>query len=251
MLLYLLAVIAVCALYLLSSSILAWYRLRHFKGPFLASFSYLWLAKTTLSGKSWKIYMETRDKFGEGLIRIGPDLLITDDAEMIRRMSAARSPYTRSAWYTSLRMDPYRHSMMSTLDIALHDDIKAKTAAGYSGREVPTLETDIDGQIADLKDLIRRKYLSTDTCTRPIDFAQAPQYFGLDSISKIAYGKEFGFLAADTDVNGYISTMEAMSLFFAFCANIPFARNIFFSPFMLKLAGPKSTDLAGPGLLMR
>ncbi len=33
------------------------------------------------------------------------------------------------------------------------------------------------------------KYLSTDEKTRPIDFGAAVQYYTLDAISKVAFGK--------------------------------------------------------------
>lgn len=41
-----------------------WYRLRHFKGPWLASISELWLAKTALSGSFHTILMDTNKKYG-------------------------------------------------------------------------------------------------------------------------------------------------------------------------------------------
>jgi len=41
-----------------------WYRLRDFKGPWLASFSEIWLAKTALSGSFHNILMDTNKKYG-------------------------------------------------------------------------------------------------------------------------------------------------------------------------------------------
>ncbi len=137
------------------------YRLRHFKGPFLASFSYLWLFRTAISGSAYKIHVATREKYGGRLVRVGPNILITDDPEIIQRINAVRGGYGKSTWYSVMRLDPYTHNMISTLDQASHDDIRAlRTAAGYSGRDVPGMEKDIDQQIDNSKALIRRKYLS-------------------------------------------------------------------------------------------
>lgn len=41
-----------------------------------------------------------------------------------------------------------------------------------------------------------------------MDFAKAAQYFTLDVISDLAFGKPFGFLATDSDVHDYIKMTE-------------------------------------------
>ena len=43
-----------------------WYRLRSFKGPWLASFSEIWLARTALSGCFHTILMEANKDYGQG-----------------------------------------------------------------------------------------------------------------------------------------------------------------------------------------
>lgn len=41
-----------------------WYRLRDFKGPWLASFSEVWLARVALSGSFHTILMDASKKYG-------------------------------------------------------------------------------------------------------------------------------------------------------------------------------------------
>ena len=41
-----------------------WYRLRSFKGPLLASFSDLWLIRSTISGSSHLDFFEVTEKYG-------------------------------------------------------------------------------------------------------------------------------------------------------------------------------------------
>jgi hypothetical protein len=247
---YALAGIVGLVVYYVLTSITSYYRLREFKGPFFASFSYLWLARTDNSGESWRIHQEVRKKYDSSLIRIGPDLLITDDADIIRRMSAARSSYRRGEWYNACRIDVHNPSMFGTRDTVWHDDIKARASFGYSGKELPNLEHDIDQQIFNLKKYIRSKYLSTTQRTTPLDFAHASQFFALDVISKVAFGEEFGFLAADKDVNGYIKAMEIFAPFVTLCSDIPSMRKIFLSDWMMAFVGPKHTDKEGPGRIM-
>lgn len=38
-------------------------------------------------------------------VRIGPNDLVTNDAQLLYRMSAARSTYTRSGWYNTQEVD--------------------------------------------------------------------------------------------------------------------------------------------------
>jgi hypothetical protein len=244
----------VFATYQIFTSIVAWYRLRRFPGPILASFSYLWLAQTAVSGAAWKRHMAVRERYSRGgtnpIVRVGPNVLIHDNPDIHRHINSARSRYAKADWYASMRFDPYVHTMFSTKDRALHDDVKARTAAGYSGKDVPMLEADIDSQVENLKALIRRKYLSTGQTTRPVDFARVANYFTLDSLTKIAYGNEFGYLATDSDMNGYIKLMESTSLIFALSADVPWIGSLMSSDFMLKSFGPKPTDTAGMGSMM-
>lgn len=46
------------------SRVKAWWRLRHFKGPWLASFSSLPMAKIAMSGKMYATYTEINKKYG-------------------------------------------------------------------------------------------------------------------------------------------------------------------------------------------
>jgi len=107
--------LAVLAAYYIIRSIKAWYRLRHFQGPFLASFSYLWMVRTVTSGHAWKIHLDNSEKYGGPFVRIRLDVLITDSAEMIRRMNAARSPYRRDGWYDAFLTNPYSCAMVAPI----------------------------------------------------------------------------------------------------------------------------------------
>ena len=99
------------------------------------------------------------------------------------------------------------------------------TTGQYAGKENPNLEAEIDEQIASFISLIHRKYLSKGATLRPMDFGQTAQYFTLDVITKIAYGKEFGFVARDEDVHGYIRTTEETVPVLAFFTMVPWANS--------------------------
>lgn len=78
----------------------------------------------------------------------------------------------------------------------------------YSGRENPELESSVDVHVAELVQLIRSKYCSTETKSNPFDLGKKTQYLALDVISHIGFGEPFGDLLADQDVGGYIEDAE-------------------------------------------
>lgn len=80
--------------------------------------------------------------------------------------------------------------------------------ARYSGRENTELETSVDRHVCSFTELIRRKYISTDSRVIPMDLSKKVQYLTLDIISTIGLGRPFGMLLADADVDAYIQSSE-------------------------------------------
>lgn len=95
--------------------------------PRVAGFSYLWVLKATASGRLAGVYDGLVQKHGH-LVRVGPELVLTDDPEVLRRMSAARSSYGKHAAYKATIRHPDHDSMFSVVDVARHDQIKSKLA---------------------------------------------------------------------------------------------------------------------------
>ncbi|KAK1975068.1 pisatin demethylase [Colletotrichum cereale] len=234
------------------SAVYAWNRLRSFPTPsFLASFSYLWLARTTYSGKQYWVHRELHRKYGP-LVRIGPNEIMTDDPEIIKKISSARSSYHRGGWYTTGRFNPYHDNMFSLLDPASHSKAKSRTAAAYGGRDVPAVEPGVDDQVNTLVDLIRKKYASPAAdLPRPLlDLGPLSCYFTMDVITRLAFGHEFGYLKEETDLYRFLGEVHDLWPQMSTCADVPWIRKVLFSPAFLKLLGPKSTDKSGFGALM-
>jgi hypothetical protein len=66
------------------------------------------------------------------LARIGPNILVTDDADLLRRISGARSPYSRAEWYDGMRLDPRVNNVISERNEKRHTALRAKMASGVS-----------------------------------------------------------------------------------------------------------------------
>jgi len=198
-------------------------------------------------------------------VRIGPNELLTNDIEVFRKTSAVRSSYTRSNWYDGLRFDPGHNNVLSERDEKIHSALRTKMAAGvhsananfaqyanmrqYSGKENEHLEESVDANIAQLIELLSTKHLSNAGNYKPVDLAPRFQYFTLDVIADIAFGKPMGNLQADEDVWAFIQAVQEGIPLVVFLGAFPRFSQIFFSrlwqPFW-----PKATDTRGLGKLM-
>lgn len=225
--------------YYLFSSVRGWYRLRHFSGHFSSSFSYIYLAVMSISGRSYREFMSVNRKYGP-LARVGPNELITSDVELIRQMGSARSQWARSAWYNSGRVHPVDDTILNVTNTSVHDKLRHDLIPGYSGRD-NALENDIDDQLVKLIQSIRKRYISTSEKTRPLEFVKMSQYFTVDTMTQISFGKPFGCMDVDGDVNDILDTVEKIVIWGEITANVPMMQtflsfSIFFDTFAYKLA---------------
>lgn len=116
----------------------------------------------------------------------------------------------------------------------------------YSGKENESMESTIDKQISKLVELIETKYLSTASSYRPMDYAQKAQYFTLDVISDLAFGRAFGYLEQDDDVFEYIKITNSFIPIMLILANVPSLANLLHSRLFRGLL-PSESDKLGFG----
>ncbi|KAF4995908.1 hypothetical protein FDECE_12637 [Fusarium decemcellulare] len=245
-----LATIILTLTWYILSSVASWYRLRHIPGPFLAKFSYLWAGSMALSGKQYERHLELSRKYGS-LVRVGPNEILSDDIDLLRRIHGVRSSYSKGSSYAGTRLNPYHEPMFMITNPVEHDRMKAKLAPGYSGRETPGLEPAIDEQIQNLIQLIRSKYLSKPGEFRPLVWSHVASLLTLDIISRISLGQEFGCLSSDSDIHEFRETLEEHLPIISLTTDVPWLRRVVFSPTFLKLFGPSVKDSKGIGRLMK
>lgn len=248
------AVVAVC-LYI-TNSVQSYRRLGHIPGPPWAAWTNLWLVRGQLSGQLNFTLQAVNSTYGN-LARIGPNWVVCGDPDELRRIWGVRSAYKRAYWYRGLRVDPYRDSTFSTLDDSVHDELRAKLLPGYGGKDVDNLHDIIDEQVAGFVRLLETKYLAVDadhaTGDRghhtTVDLARKVQFFTLDVISALAFGSAFGYLDADADKFGYISTTEATVPILMSTAILPWIVDTLQSPLLRPLM-PNVRGMVGIGTVM-
>ncbi|RBR23415.1 uncharacterized protein FIESC28_03794 [Fusarium coffeatum] len=223
----------------------AWYRLCHVPGPFGAGLTRLWMFRGSMRAQQPMEIQAAIEKYGS-LVRIGPNELATDDAALLRRMNSAKSTYVRGPWFASMRFEPGKDNLFSMQDEEGHRKLRNKMAAGYSGKENPSLERSVDSIIAKFIDLLETKYLSTEDEFRPVDFSQKAQFFTLDVISDLAFGHQFGYLTKDEDVYDFLKITRAYFPVTVTMANMPWMISLLHSRLFSGLL-PKETDGVGFG----
>ncbi|KAI1338852.1 cytochrome P450 [Xylariaceae sp. FL0016] len=243
------AVIALAALLLLRA-FCAWHRLKHVPGPFLGSVSSIWLVRRALGGNVHVHLRQVAEDYGP-LARIGPNELLSTDPDVLRMMSAVRSPYTKGVFYETGRIIPGQDTIVSLRIEEEHRALRAKmgTAYGGKGNEGFGFGAGIDRQILELTKLIDDKYISTANDYRPVQFFEKISYFALDVIGDITYGDAFGYLREDRDLYRYNEINESSMPIMSVIAAMPWLAAFLYKwPFKLML--PKEGDQVGFGQLM-
>ncbi|KAI6382458.1 hypothetical protein MCOR25_000750 [Pyricularia grisea] len=197
----------IAAILLAHSVYKSWSRLRHIPGPPGTGLSKWWMFRNAMGGSMHLALKEAVDKYGS-LARIGPNTLVTNDPDVLRKLWAVRSPYKKSDFYQAVRFDPVRDNLISMRDDDEHSVLRNKMAAGYAGKGNEGLENVIDKGISAFIGLIERNYVSDETAFRPMDLARKVQYASLDIIGLLGLGERFGFTDEDTDVHQYIKILE-------------------------------------------
>ncbi|SPO01826.1 related to pisatin demethylase [Cephalotrichum gorgonifer] len=224
----------------------AYLRLRAFKGPPGTGFFGLWHSRALISWESHRKYREVIDQYGP-IARIGPRDLITSSPDLWMHMSAVRSLYSRAPWYPlATRFQAGKDHIFSQVDEEKHKNRRRQLVAGYSGKEIENLEGSIDTHIAELLDLIRSKYLSSDAGSKPMDFAQKMSFLTLDIISHISFGKPFGDIRADGDVDEFLKAGEE-GLWVGSHIMAMGLTGVIHTPWVFRTFGPSEKDKTGLG----
>ena len=119
----------------------------------------------------------------------------------------------------------------------------------YAGKENDNLEKTIDENILALVKLIDEQYVSVTEEFKPIDIGRKAQYFTLDVLSSLAFGKSFGDIETDSDNHKYVETVEESGPAIILVMVLPWISKLFKLPFLKGLL-PSEVDTIGFGRVM-
>lgn len=133
--------------YLIFKALGSFQRLQHIPGPRLAAWTELWLFQAALGGNFHLTAASllrkhgssgcllvardlTADKRSGTPVRIGPNMIVTDDPDTIRAMTATNSKFRRGHWYKGMRLDPRINNTLSEQDENRHTELRRKLLPG-------------------------------------------------------------------------------------------------------------------------
>ncbi|KAK4655302.1 hypothetical protein QC762_0048590 [Podospora pseudocomata] len=211
-------------------------RLAHIPGPLPAKITTLWLTYHQSTGSLARHISSLSKRYGP-IYRIAPNWVITSDPAAIRQLWSARGPWHRGQWYDMFRMDQPVSTVLSERDNHKHAALKAKLLPGYSGKDVDNLHEAVDRRVADLVQLIERKYLSDDErgVYRPMDLAEKATFMTQDVISELAIGRCFECLVHDRDTYGQMTGVTGSLPLVITLATIPWTLGLLQNPLVRAL----------------
>lgn len=112
------------------------------------------------------------------------------------------------------------------------------------------MEERVDRQVSAFLNLVERKYVSSSSEVRPMEFSHRSQFFTLDVVTCVTFGEPFGFINKDGDVEKYLETTEAMLPMFGVLGTLPWLVYAMHS-WPIKYMMPGEGDKVGFGRLMK
>jgi len=225
-----------------------WRRLSHIPGPFLNSITPLVLTYHCLKEDITTYTYELSLKYGP-LVRVSPNIVAYYDPETLRRICSVKANYTKGLWFEFSRWDLKHYSCIAMRDNESRKIRKMKLVPAWAGQGLSVMESRVDSQVRAFVELVQRKYISTREGLRPMNFGHRAQFYTLDVATSATFGKPFGFLEKDGDVEKYLETTEAMTPTFGILGTLPWLVHVMHS-WPLNRFMPGEGDKVGFGRLM-
>ncbi|SMY20399.1 unnamed protein product [Zymoseptoria tritici ST99CH_1A5] len=231
-------------------------RYRHlaeYRGPGIAAYTRLWICRTIASGNSAKIMVDINKQYGP-IARIGPNHLLTSDPELVKHILAARSHYTRGAWFDSIRIDPEVTNIVSERDTGRHNHLRHQMSGGYGGKEVENLERDVASRVMEFVSWLEERVTECGNGKQPIDLARPIQYLTIDIITHLCFGYPLGFVRENRDLFNFLQTIETqlpiVQHFSVILELNTLLRTLVKVPFLRPFITPSARDKSGIGVIM-
>lgn len=228
--------------------------LREYRGPGLAAYTRFWLCNMIASGDSAQAFVNINKQYGS-IARIGPNHLITDDPGLTQRVLAARSRYTRAPWFDAIRIDPHVTNIVSERDPGKHDRMRHKMSAGYAGRELDRLESEVCERMQEFVNHIDTHWaINPGEGMKVLDMARIIQFLAVDVITQLCFGKPLGFISNNKDMFSFLKTIETqlpiVQHFTVIHEVNTLIQRITHVPWIKRLIAPSPSDLTGIGVIM-
>lgn len=190
--------------------------LRKYPGPFLASITRLWKAKSTASGRTHLEHIELHRKYGP-IVRIAPNEVSVASPEAARTLLSAGKRFFKTDFY-GVFPPPENPDIFTEVREDVHAQKKRVANVPYSMAAMQQLSPFINDTI----ELLAKKIGEhIDGNKGVFDLGDYLHYFAFDVLGEVAFSRSFGFLAEGRDVDNAIKTIDNSQWYNGIVGQIP------------------------------
>ncbi|KAI9367489.1 cytochrome P450 [Aspergillus egyptiacus] len=212
--------------------------LRIFDGPLPAKVTNIWRAWQAYGGHIDRKYVQLHRKYGS-VVRVGPSALSISDPSLIRVIYSTRNPWKKSDSYrpNDVLLDGHRISnLFNTQDEKWHNQNILPIRSLWQMTKVLEYEPLIDETLKKFVDKLSAKFAGGQVC--PAD--DWIGYFAWDVTANISFGRHYGFIDQEKDVDNLITDSTKGLQYFAPVSQIPWVDHLLDKNPIVRI-GPKHT----------
>ncbi|KAL4741810.1 cytochrome P450 [Aspergillus similis] len=212
--------------------------LRVFDGPLPAKFTDVWRAQQAFGGHIDRTYTKLHRKYGS-VVRIGPNALSISDPSMIRVIYSTRNPWKKSEAYrpNDVVLNGQRVSnLFNTQDEKWHNQNILPIRHLWQMTKVLEYEPLIDETLNKFVDKLTARFGGGEVC--PAD--EWIGYFAWDVTANFSFGRHYGFIDQEKDVDNLITDSTKGLIYFAPVSQIPWIDHLLDKNPIIRI-GPKPT----------
>ncbi|KAH6645467.1 benzoate 4-monooxygenase cytochrome P450 [Truncatella angustata] len=234
----------VWALLVLIGTRLAWEilfsSLRHFPGPFAAKFTNIWRAVRTYHGRvdldTWRLHQ----RYGIA-VRIGPNTISLSDPNLIKTIYPVRNAWRKSEMYkpNDIMVNGQRvENLFNTPNEEWHNKMMKPIRNMYTLGKIQDVEPWMDATLNKFTSKLESNFVDGSNAGKICMMDDWLGHFAWDVMGNLTFGKEYGFLDEQKDVQDLIGRSTQGLYYFAPVSQIPWIDN-FLDKNPIKRFGPE------------
>ncbi|KAH0038946.1 cytochrome P450, partial [Aureobasidium melanogenum] len=225
-----LVLIGAIGVYLVFSSILQYWRLRHIPGPPLAGWTNLWLMQS-MNGKEkfYDIRKRLHQKYGP-VQRYGPNRVMFSDVSAVHSVLPTSNTLPKADSYDPLKVFVNGNEVASFLAITNDDKaarLKRFLHPTFSPNGVLRYESHVDHTVSELISHLRNVGPTT-------DLAPWFAWFAFDTITRIGFSEDQGFMRQQEDIGGAGQAAQRRFAHWIFYWTIPWLDALLYKNWFVK-----------------
>ncbi|KAH8689149.1 cytochrome P450 [Talaromyces proteolyticus] len=216
--------------------------LKEFPGPFAARFTNIWRVLATLRGHVDFVHIQLHRKYGSA-VRIGPNVISLGDPKLIKTIYTTNDPWKKSDMYhpNDVLLNGARISnLFNTADENWHMNQIRPIQNLWSMTKVLEYESLIDETLEKFVNKLATKFVTGSNLGRPCAIDEWLAYFAWDVTANVSFGRHYGFIDQEKDVDNLISDSTKGLKYFAPVSQMPWIDHFLDKNPIIRI-GPKPT----------